>query len=110
MEIMACAKIPSVITRATNWRGFHWHLIVPFPSLQTDLYSFRYDQYLVLSTDSLAKDIPNCFCFHESETGNGVKLIPEPQSAAFGLQSYALTVSQGYDAIAYLDRDGNISA
>jgi len=94
--------------------------------IPANLYSFRNDQCLVLSTQTAYRNIKDCFRIVESEGGNEVKLRPEIESkpsglqtyavtvsqvyfaVAFGLQTYAVTVSQVYFAVAFVDQDGNI--
>jgi hypothetical protein len=76
--------------------------------IPANLYSFRNDQCLVLSTQTAYRNIKDCFRIVESEGGNEVKLRPEIESKPSGLQTYAVTVSQVYFAVAFVDQDGNI--
>ena len=90
------------------WPCLNWDLIVLESEKKLDI-SFKDDKFLALAVDSTNPDAADCYHIVSERTHFRLERSQQIASGQRGTCNLAVSVSQCYDAVALLNRDGTYS-
>jgi hypothetical protein len=88
------------------WLCFNWDLIVCLDSEEKADISFQNDECLALSVDSTNPDAADCYHIVSERTHFRLERAQQIAAGQRGTSNLAVCISQHYDAVALLNRDG----